>query len=67
MRGKVKWFDTAKGYGFITAEDGSNLFVHYTCINKEGFRSLDAGQTVEFEVGRNRRGELQAMDVTIVE
>lgn len=63
MKGKVKWFDTAKGYGFITTETGSDIFVHYTGINKDGFRGLDEGEEVEFEVGEGKRGE-QAINVT---
>ncbi len=63
MRGKVKWFDSAKGYGFITAESGKDFFVHYSGINKEGFRGLSQNEEVEFEVGDGRRGE-QAVEVT---
>lgn len=63
MKGKVKWFDTAKGYGFITTETGSDIFVHYTGINKDGFRGLDEGEEVEFEIGEGKRGE-QAVNVT---
>ena len=65
MKGTVKWFDTAKGYGFITAETGNDIFVHYTGINKEGFRGLDKGQKVEFEIGEGQKGE-QAVNVTVV-
>ena len=46
MKGTVKWFDSAKGYGFITTEAGSDIFVHYTGINKEGFSGLEEGQNV---------------------
>ena len=63
MKGKVKWFDTAKGYGFITTENGSDIFVHYSGINKDGFRGLDEGEEVEFEIGEGKRGE-QAINVT---
>ncbi len=66
MKGTVKWFDSAKGYGFITTEAGSDIFVHYTGINKEGFRGLEEGQKVEFEVGEGKKGE-QAINVTVVE
>lgn len=55
--GKVKWFDAKKGYGFITPDDGGeDLFVHHTNILSEGFRSLEEGQAVEYEVGEGRRG-----------
>jgi len=60
--GRVKWFNGAKGYGFITREDGSDIFVHYTGIEGEGFRSLEEGQQVEFEVEQTERG-LQAVHV----
>jgi CspA family cold shock protein len=61
--GKVKWFDAKKGYGFITPDDGGeDLFVHHTNIVAEGFRSLEEGQAVEYEVGEGRRGP-QATDV----
>lgn len=66
MKGKVKWFDGSKGYGFITTEEGRDIFVHYTGINKEGFRSLEEGQNVEFEIGEGKRGE-QAVNVTVIE
>lgn len=66
MRGTVKWFDVAKGYGFITDEAGKDIFVHYTGIDKEGFRTLFEGQSVEFEIGEGRRGE-QAVQVRILE
>ncbi|MDY3979616.1 MAG: cold-shock protein [Tidjanibacter sp.] len=65
MKGKVKWFDTAKGYGFITSEDGRDVFVHYTGINKEGFRGLEKDQPVEFEIGEGKKGE-QAVNVTVI-
>lgn len=66
MKGTVKWFDAAKGYGFITDETGKDIFVHYTGIDKEGFRVLSEGQQVEFEIGEGRRGE-QAVHVTVIE
>ena len=49
-RGKVKWFNSKKGFGFIEREEGDDVFVHYSAIQTEGFRSLDEGQEVEFEV-----------------
>ncbi len=48
-RGKVKWFNAQKGYGFITADDGQDVFVHYSAISGNGFRSLQEGESVEFE------------------
>ena len=65
MKGTVKWFDSAKGYGFITTEEGSDIFVHYTGINKEGFRGLEEGQNVQFEVSDGKKGE-QAINVEVV-
>ncbi len=66
MTGKVKWFDSKKGYGFITAEDGKEIFVHFSGIVKEGFKSLNEGQSVTFEIGSGAKGE-QAVNVTVVE
>lgn len=66
MNGKVKWFDSKKGYGFITCEDGKEVFVHYTGIVKEGFKLLTEGQDVEFEIGEGTKGE-QAVNVTTIE
>jgi CspA family cold shock protein len=62
MTGKVKWFDSKKGYGFIIAEDGKEIFVHYTGIAKEGFKALSEGRTVEFELGDGVHG-VQAVNV----
>jgi len=56
VRGKVKWFDPKKGYGFITLEDGSDVFVHWTAIQGEGFKTLEEGQLVEFEIVPGRKG-----------
>jgi CspA family cold shock protein len=56
-KGKVKWFDSRKGFGFIESEEGSDVFVHYTDIQDEGFRSLDEGQEVEFEIKKGPKGE----------
>lgn len=66
MKGSVKWFDTAKGYGFITTEEGKDIFVHYTGINKDGFRGLEQGQEVEFEVEEGKKGS-QAVNVSVIE
>jgi CspA family cold shock protein len=62
-KGTVKWFNAEKGYGFITPDDGEDLFVHYTSIVGEGFRTLEEGQRVVFNVGPGRKG-MQAIDVT---
>ncbi|MGQ9629672.1 MAG: cold shock domain-containing protein [bacterium] len=56
MRGRVKWFNDSKGYGFIEREDGEDVFVHYTAIKGEGFRSLTEGQEVEFEIVEGSKG-----------
>jgi CspA family cold shock protein len=61
--GTVKWFNGSKGYGFIEREEGGDVFVHYSSIRGEGFRNLEEGQRVEFNVEQGRKG-LQATDVT---
>lgn len=63
--GKVKWFSREKGYGFITRDDGEDVFVHYSAISGDGFRTLEEGQRVEFEVAQGRKG-LQATNVAKV-
>ncbi len=63
VQGTVKWFNGQKGYGFITQDDGQDVFVHYSAINGQGYRSLEEGQRVEFEVGQGPKG-LQASNVT---
>ena len=55
-KGTVKWFNAEKGYGFITGEDGHDVFVHFSAIQGEGFKSLDEGQSVEFDVQQGARG-----------
>jgi CspA family cold shock protein len=60
--GKVKWFNDAKGYGFIAREDGPDVFVHHTAILADGFRSLSEGQSVEFDITEGPKG-LQAANV----
>lgn len=64
--GKVKWFNAEKGYGFITGEDGKDVFVHYSSINAEGFKALDEGQTVTYDIIESDRGK-QASNVTVAE
>ena len=66
MIGKVKWFDSKKGYGFILTDDGSEIFVHYTGIVAEGFKALTEGQNVEFEIAENERGGRQAVEVKVL-
>lgn len=61
--GKVKWFNSEKGFGFIEVEGGSDVFVHFSAIQGEGFKTLDEGQDVEFEIVEGQRG-LQAENVT---
>jgi cold shock protein len=56
MYGKVKWFNAEKGYGFIEREDGGDVFVHYTAIQADGFRTLEEGQSVEFDIVDGDRG-----------
>ena len=60
MTGKVKWFNAEKGYGFITGEDGADVFVHFSALNIEGFKTLEEGQAVEFDVVQGNRGEQAA-------
>lgn len=62
--GTVKWFNASKGYGFLTKEDGSDIFVHFSSINTEGFKTLKEGQKVEFEVSDGDKGP-QAQNVTV--
>lgn len=62
VQGTVKWFNASKGYGFISREDGEDVFVHYSAVQTEGYRSLDEGQRVEFTIERGPKG-LQARNV----
>ena len=57
MTGKVKWFNAEKGYGFIEREDGGDVFVHFSAIQGDGFKTLEEGQAVEFDVVEGNRGE----------
>jgi CspA family cold shock protein len=63
-QGTVKWFSKEKGYGFIQRENGSDIFVHFSNINSEGFKFLEDGQAVEFTVGGNEKGDF-AEDVQV--
>ncbi|MBE6123995.1 MAG: cold shock domain-containing protein [Erysipelotrichaceae bacterium] len=62
MVGKVKWFNAEKGFGFINRGEGADIFVHYSQIDQEGYKSLDEGQEVEFDLIQSERG-LQARNV----
>lgn len=64
-RGRVKWFNEAKGFGFIEQEEGPDVFVHYSAINQDGFKTLQDNQEVEFEIQEGPKG-LQSSNVTPV-
>ena len=64
-RGKVKWFNNQKGYGFITTEDGKDVFLHHSALSGEGFKTIEQGQEVEFDVNVGPKGE-QAVNVVKV-
>lgn len=66
MNGKVKWFNSQKGYGFITTSEGNDIFVHYSNIGGNGFKTLNEGEDVAFEVTEGKNGE-QAINVTKME
>ena len=64
-KGTVKWFNNQKGFGFITGEDGKDVFVHFTGLNMEGFKTLEENQQDEYEVVNGEKGP-QAVDVTVL-
>ncbi|KJS17273.1 MAG: cold-shock protein [Peptococcaceae bacterium BRH_c4b] len=64
MLGTVKWFNPEKGFGFIEREGGEDVFVHFSAIKAEGYKSLEEGQRVEFDIEKGQRG-LQATNVTL--
>ncbi|HEX7714905.1 MAG TPA: cold-shock protein [Bacillota bacterium] len=63
MQGKVKWFNPGKGFGFIETEGGADVFVHFSAIQMDGYKTLEEGQTVEFDIIQGERGP-QAANVT---
>lgn len=63
VKGTVKWFNATKGYGFVSTENGEDVFVHYSAIVTDGFKTLDEGQSVEFEIVTGEKGP-QATNVT---
>jgi cold shock protein len=65
ITGSVKWFNSEKGYGFISREGGADVFVHYSAIQMDGYRTLDEGQSVEFDVGPGKKGE-EAQNVRLI-
>jgi CspA family cold shock protein len=65
VTGKVKWFNAKKGYGFITRDDGGDVFVHYSAIKGQGYRALEEGQKVEFDVVQGEKGP-QAANVSVL-
>ncbi|MFC2947819.1 MULTISPECIES: cold shock domain-containing protein [Virgibacillus] len=65
MTGKVKWFNAEKGFGFIEREDGDDVFVHFSAIQAEGFKTLEEGQDVEFEIVEGNRGPQAANVVAL--
>ena len=66
MSGTVKWFNSEKGYGFITCDDGKDVFAHYSQINADGFKTLEEGQRVTFDIVEGQKGP-QAENITVAE
>ena len=64
VQGTVKWFNAAKGYGFIEQEAGEDIFVHFSAIGGDGFKTLNEGEAVDFEISENDQGKSQAINVT---
>jgi CspA family cold shock protein len=66
MQGRVKWFDTKRGYGFITSSDGVDVYVHYSAVQSEGFKNLKHNWRVEFSVVTTDEGKVEARDVRVL-
>ncbi|MBA5851264.1 cold-shock protein [Clostridium sp. cel8] len=65
MTGTVKWFNGEKGYGFITGDDGKDIFAHFSQINSDGYKTLDEGQKVSYDEGEGQKGP-QAQNITVL-
>jgi len=65
VKGKVKWFDSKKGYGFIATDEGEDVFVHYSSITGDGYKSLQEGQAVQLDIEKDSKG-LKAQNVQII-